>query len=195
MMKIRRALLTGCGVLAALAACANLPAEYGVTPASQSALPAAPPPPALPPEPAPPAPAATSSAPTILLAQAPAAGAAPPDASYLYRTWRWQTTLFKDGKRVTPDAPERYTVQFTPDDRVHVRADCNRGSGGYLRGAQAPQISITPLATTKMACPGGSLEGEFLRELELVSGWAIVDSDLVLTFKFDSGTMRFRAQN
>ena len=140
------------------------------------------------------------SGPRILLAQEsePASGAgatAPAAPPYVNSTWRWQSTLFNDGRQVTPDAPDRYTVQFMRDGRVNVRADCNRGSAGYVRGSEGPQITISAAATTKMACPPGSLGGEFLRQLEAVRGWTIDAGNLVLALKFDNGTMRFLAGN
>jgi heat shock protein HslJ len=171
-------------------ACTSLPASYGVTPAAQSTLRAVPPPP-LPPEselaaePAPGAPA--SRAPTILLAQAGT-------PAFAEGTWQWRQTVFSDGKRVTPDAPDRYTVQFSPDGRFSVRADCNRGSSRFQQGPEAHQLQIAPPATTKMGCPEGSLGGEFLRQLGMVTGWLFANGELVLTFKFDSGSMLFRAQ-
>jgi hypothetical protein len=45
-----------------------------------------------------------------------------------------------------------------------------------------------------MGCPEGSLGGEFLRQLGMVTGWLFANGELVLTFKFDSGSMLFRAQ-
>ncbi len=204
-MSLRVTWVLAACVLPALGACAQMPAEYGVTLASQSKLPPAPPPPALPPETgAPEVPAAprAPSTPTPLLAQAPTPAASPsaPSAAaadfarLLDRSWRWHSTQFSDDKRVTSGAPERYTLQLGADGRATVRADCNRGSGTYSRGPEARALAFSALMTTKIGCPPGSQDAEFLREVAMVSGWRMADDDLILLFKLDTGSMRFRAQ-
>jgi heat shock protein HslJ len=104
--------------------------------------------------------------------------------------WSWQGTQTKDGARVVPDAPERYTIEFQPGGRVNVRADCNRGSASYLLNDTA--LSFGPIALTKMMCPSGSRDAEFLKGLGAVTSQATDGSDLVLTLGAGAGTMRFR---
>lgn len=106
------------------------------------------------------------------------------------RTWSWKGTQFSDDKRVAPDAPERYTLEFLAEGRVQLRADCNRGGARFETGANRA-LQISPAATTKMGCPPGSSDTEFLRELALVSTYRFVDGDLVLMLRADTGSMRF----
>ena len=91
--------------------------------------------------------------------------------------------------RIKPDAPERYTLEFQPGGMVTVRADCNRGSGSYLLNGGA--LTFGPIAMTRAMCPPGSKDTEFLRGLAAVSGQLFRGNDLVLTLKFDSGSMIF----
>ena len=103
--------------------------------------------------------------------------------------WLWQGTELR-GERIAPEAPERYTVEFQPDGRVQVRADCNRGGAGYTARADR-SLSITPVATTKMGCPAGSKGTEFVRQLAEVGGYDFVDGNLMLALKSNAGAMRF----
>ena len=76
----------------------------------------------------------------------------------------WQETELAGGARVTPAAPERYTLEFGSDGRVRLRADCNRGSAAFETGANRT-LALSAIGTTKMGCPSGSQDAEFLREL------------------------------
>ena len=55
------------------------------------------------------------------------------DSLLTYALWVWQDTQLANGTRVVPDGVGRYTVEFQPDGKVNVRADCNRGSGKYVQ--------------------------------------------------------------
>jgi heat shock protein HslJ len=105
--------------------------------------------------------------------------------------WSWQRTTQADGRIVVADAPDRYTLQFQPGGRVAVRADCNRGMGAYRLDGGA--LTLPPFALTKMMCPPGSLDREFLQGLAAVAGHRYEGGDLVLALASGSGTMRFRA--
>jgi len=122
----------------------------------------------------------------IMVPPAMASGDAPALSG---RVWRWQSTELR-GERIVPDSPERYTVEFQPDGRVQLRADCNRGGAGYTARADR-SLSITPAATTKMGCPPGSKGTEFVRQLADVDRYDFVDGNLVLTLKSNAGAMRF----
>lgn len=114
--------------------------------------------------------------------------AAPGDSLLTNTPWTWQGTQRRDGSRVVPDAPERYALVFQPGGMVSVRADCNRGSASYLLNGSA--ITFGAVGLTKMLCPQGSHDTEFLRELAAVTTQAVRGNDLVLTLG-DGATMRF----
>ena len=103
--------------------------------------------------------------------------------------WSWQETLMSDGRTITPDAPERYTLEFRPGGILAVRADCNRGTTSYLLNGGS--LSLGAIALTRAMCPPGSRDADFLMGLNAVSGQLFRGSDLVLTLKADSGSMRF----
>jgi heat shock protein HslJ len=98
--------------------------------------------------------------------------------------WHWQ------GPAGGPPAPrDLYTLEFAADGRALVRADCNRGSGRYTVEANG-RLSLTPIATTKMGCPAGSLDTAYLRALALVEGYRIEGEGLSLALR-GGGAMRF----
>jgi len=129
--------------------------------------------------------------------RAPAAAATPPPAStpalvgLSGKTWQWERTLHNDGRTVVPTASERYTIAFQDDGKVNLRADCNRGTGPYAINGNA--IKMGPFATTKMLCPAGSSDGEFLRDLERADDFRFGRGQLALSLT-SGGLMRFSPQ-
>ena len=103
--------------------------------------------------------------------------------------WQWQRTQLGGAPSVVAAAPERYTLSFQGGGRVNVRADCNRGSGSYE--VDNTQLKFGAIALTKMACPAGSQEADFLRMLVKATAYAIDRGDLALTLS-DGASMRFR---
>ena len=104
-------------------------------------------------------------------------------------TWQWRRTQLGGAPPVVAAAPERYTLSFQGGGRVNVRADCNRGGGGYE--VDNMQMKFGAIALTKMACPAGSQDADFLRMLTKATGYAIDRGDLVLTLS-DGASMSFR---
>lgn len=105
-------------------------------------------------------------------------------------TWEW-VSLTTPTEQVTVDAPDRYTIQFGPDGRVAVKADCNRGTGRYTTTPERG-ITISPLALTRAACPAGSLSDRFGREIVRAAMYFFRNGDLHIDLPMDSGTLRFR---
>jgi heat shock protein HslJ len=107
--------------------------------------------------------------------------------------WMWRMSDLAGGRRVAPSSPDRYTLEFHEDGGVALLADCNRGTARYQVGTDR-RITITATATTKMACPRGSDDSEFLRELADASTIDFATGDLVLTLRDGTGAMRFVAR-
>lgn len=86
-----------------------------------------------------------------------------------------------------PAEPARPTIVFDPDaKRVSGRAAVNRFSGTYSTHGGA--LSFGPLMATKMAgAPElNDLETRFLRALERVTGWRIVEGELELLAELEA---------
>jgi heat shock protein HslJ len=139
---------------------------------------------------APPASQKPVALPTVTPIMIPPAMAEGGDDELAGRVWSWQGTTYAGNRQVVPDAPERYSLQFMPDGRVQLRADCNRGGARYELGTNRA-LTLGPAAVTKMGCPPGSKDTEFLRQLGDVAGYRLVDGNLVLALNSDSGSMRF----
>jgi len=116
----------------------------------------------------------------------PASGAAP---TLQGKAWLWQQTLMNDGTKSAPANPEDYALMFLPAGILTIRADCNSGSGTYK--VDGNNLTITLGAMTMMACPEGTLDSTFLKNLGDVSSYLMQGSNLILELKLDSGSMTF----
>ncbi len=105
------------------------------------------------------------------------------------RTWEWVGTITPVEKVEVSD-PGRYTIRLTDDGKVQARVDCNRGGGTYV--ISEGKLSFGPLLSTRMACPADSLDGLFLKDLQRVASFFILNGNLYLELPYDSGTMRLR---
>ena len=102
--------------------------------------------------------------------------------------WQWQHTVTNTDS-MTPDDPGRYTVEFGSDGRASIRADCNRGFGSFE--VTGNQLSFGPIATTLAACPPGSLDSDFLRQLNDVAVFATDGNRLNIGLKSSVAVMIF----
>jgi heat shock protein HslJ len=103
--------------------------------------------------------------------------------------WQWQRTQLGSAPVVVAAAPERYTLAFDAGGRVNVRADCNRGGGSF--DVDGTAMKFGAIALTRMGCPPGSQDAEFLRSLVQAARYTIDRGELVLTLA-DGAAMRFR---
>jgi heat shock protein HslJ len=104
------------------------------------------------------------------------------------RVWHWTGTVTPT-ETIDSSAPERYTLELAPNGRLLVRADCNRGTGSYRIGKGT--IALGPIATTRRACPPGSLDARYLADLQRAAAFFVEDGRLHLALPADAGTMRF----
>lgn len=111
------------------------------------------------------------------------------DSARIIGLWQWQGTLMNDGTAIVPTDPSRYTLELMPDGRAAIRADCNTGNGPYA--TKDNLITLGPFALTRALCPPGSLDTRFVRQLESIVSYLVIDGDLILELPFDSGGMRF----
>lgn len=102
--------------------------------------------------------------------------------------WKWEGTQ-TPVERFTPSDPTQYTLEFLPDTSVVAKIDCNTGRGKYKMDGQS--IAIGPLATTRMACPPGSLDAKFAQQLEAARTVFFRGDTLFMDLFADSGTMKF----
>lgn len=107
--------------------------------------------------------------------------------------WQLQEIQFNDGTLAVANPPDSYTVEFLADGTLAVQADCNRGRGQFSTD-QDQGLSIQNLATTRAACPPGSIDNDFLRALQGSASYFFRDGELFIDLAVDAGTMRFAAK-
>lgn len=125
-----------------------------------------------------------------LVAKEGDATSVPAHASLVGATWLWVRSSYNDDSKSVPPRPEEYTVIFNGDGTINVKADCNLKGGTYRVNGQT--LNITIAQSTMAACPEGSLENLFIRDLNGAAVWFIKDDSLYLDIMFDTGTMQFR---
>lgn len=104
-------------------------------------------------------------------------------------TFAWAGTDANGARRNAPADPTRYTITFEASGRATLLLDCNRGSAQWTR--EGDRLSLSPVASTKMMCPRGSLDVAFASDLAQVAQWRLDGRDLVLSGR-DGSTMRLR---
>lgn len=85
--------------------------------------------------------------------------------------------------------PARYTVQFLPDGKLAIGADCNRATGGYEAADGTLKIGL--LASTLALCPPDSRSEPFLGVLQGSTSF-VFDDDGYLLLEGDGGALRLQ---
>jgi heat shock protein HslJ len=113
------------------------------------------------------------------------------DSGIVGPVWQWVRTRYNNDTALTPPADTAgYTLLLNPNGTVDVRGDCNRAGGSFT--VNGSKISITITHKTLAACPEGSMEDSFLRDLNRTDGFLLKNGMLFLDLKLDTGTMEFR---
>ncbi len=103
----------------------------------------------------------------------------------------WQLVRIQsmDDTVQVPDDRSMYTLQFGEDGTVAVRADCNRGTGGWT--SEGASLAFGPLATTRAMCPPGSLHDAYIAQLSYVRSYVLRDGMLHLATMADGAILDF----
>jgi putative lipoprotein len=137
--------------------------------------------------------AAEESAPEAAPA-VPAAAAEPISPAGLQNVlWQWDrfTGATKADTYEVPN-PEQYQLAFLADGVFAVHADCNRGRGVYLTGADGSMALDVTLLTRAM-CGPMSLEGRFLELLDKVTAYVLTEGNLYMDLTTADGVMHLSA--
>lgn len=110
----------------------------------------------------------------------PISGGSTGGSEMLYQH-QWVVTEIQ-GKQVSTSSENQPYLLFSPGqvNKVSGSTGCNRITGSFeLTGVNF--IKFSPLATTKMACPGNNVEQKFLDALSKVNNWSISNNQLLLS--------------
>ena len=104
-------------------------------------------------------------------------------------TWQW--VRFTDPlQQFDVAAPEKYSLMFTPDGVLHIKADCNRARGSYKADEQGSlTIEIGPM--TRAMCTKDSRSDQYIKYLGFVRIYFFKDGRLFFDLFADGGTMEF----
>lgn len=105
--------------------------------------------------------------------------------------WEWSALkeTMPASQSVVPN-PENYTVTFSADGTLSVKADCNVAAGSYT--VSGSQMTITLGPTTLAECGPESSYDQFLGLLGQVDGFGSGYGNLVLTLAEGAGEMYFQ---
>ena len=104
--------------------------------------------------------------------------------------WGWSEFIETEpaSQFLVPD-PENYTLQFSSDGTVSIKADCNMASGSYTLDGSS--LAIVQGPTTMAYCGEESLDLLYQQSLGKVESYTIEDGQLVLKFNDGAGQMTF----
>jgi len=105
-------------------------------------------------------------------------------------SWQLVNIASMDDTTYTPDDPSQFTLTFNADGSAAIVADCNRGMGTWSSEA-AGQLTVGPIASTRMQCPPGSLSEKFLSQFEWVRSYVFKDGHLFLATMADGSIIEF----
>ena len=106
-------------------------------------------------------------------------------------SWLWTQTLMSDGALTVPEQADAFQITFGEEGAFSTTTDCNTSTGSY--SVDGNQITIQLGAMTMMACPDGTQEAAYLRDLGNVQSFLFADGNLMMELPFDSGGMSFAA--
>lgn len=106
------------------------------------------------------------------------------------KTWDWVNTKYNDYTEVKPKTDNKFTLTFKDDKTFSATTDCNNVGGEYV--TKENTITFKNMISTLMFCEG-SQESQFTKMLnETQSYFFTSKGELVLEFKFDSGSAVFK---
>ena len=106
----------------------------------------------------------------------------------------WELTAFTEKVPayqgvVAPEDQGKYTITFATDGTFVAVADCNAVAGTYTTSGSSG-LTITPGASTLVACPDGSFSDLFVHALSHAATYKIADDELTITLT-KGGTLTF----
>lgn len=113
----------------------------------------------------------------------------PPPARTLENT-AWRFNGFLQGEAVSMIIGGGTITLELRDGEVTGNGGCNRYNGAIISRGEG-QLTIGPLASTKMACDALEAETQFMGALQTVTGWEITDQRL--TLQYPGGGLMFVA--
>lgn len=103
--------------------------------------------------------------------------------------WYWQNLRNQSGLTSVKNS-EKFSIEFAADGKISLRTDCNRGGGTYQTSGDS--LTFSPIFSTKMGCPAGSMESVYFSNLQTAKSYKIQNGSLQIKLA-NGGTMKFSA--
>lgn len=111
------------------------------------------------------------------------------DATLQNTIWNWQSLRNSNGLTIVKNS-DKFTLEFAPDGKISLRTDCNRGGGTYKTNGE--NLNFSPIFSTKMGCPAGSMESVYFSNLQTAKSYKVQNGSLQIKLS-NGGTMKFSA--
>jgi heat shock protein HslJ len=105
-------------------------------------------------------------------------------------TWQLVEIASMDDRVYAPDDRTAYTLSFSPDGAMQIRADCNRGNGSWT-SASAGRLEFGLIAATQALCPPGSLHDRYMAQFPWVRSYVMKGGHLFLATMADGSIIEF----
>jgi heat shock protein HslJ len=106
------------------------------------------------------------------------------------KKWVWISTIYNDGKVVTPGSGKVFNLTLNSNGTFSAKTDCNGVGGEYT--VKDNKISFERMMSTMMYCEG-SQEQEFAGMMSEIQNYHFTSKgELIFGLKFDSGSFIFR---
>lgn len=110
------------------------------------------------------------------------------DSNISFTNTTWQLVQI-EGKAIATTG-DSYTINFSDDEGVSGKGDCNRIMGSY-KASDKRKLDLSKLGSTRMMCPDQAAESKYLQTLSKVNGYVIdgnmlmllADGEMILAFK------------
>ena len=102
----------------------------------------------------------------------------------------WKTTKYSDGRTVTPNKPDVFTMLFNAN-QISFGTDCNTGSATYkAETGSSTTFIVDTMASTKMFCEPGQ-EGEYFSMVQSITNYTESISGAIVFTLADKAIMTF----
>jgi heat shock protein HslJ len=105
-------------------------------------------------------------------------------------TWGLVQIHWLGGGASVPSQPDWFTLKFSDEGQVQVRADCNQGHGTWSSTGR-DGLRFGPLAVTRAFCGDDPVNQRFLRDLAEVHSATFTEEQMHLTTRVDDAVLVF----
>ena len=112
------------------------------------------------------------------------------EVKYFVGDYLWKTTKYPDGRTVTPNKPNLFSMLFNAN-QISFGTDCNTGSATYkAEMGSTTTFTVDTIASTKMFCEPGQ-EGEYFSMVQSIKDYSESKNGAIVFTLADKAVMTF----